>query len=83
MTEYSGIRFLIFFIAEFAAAGAFAAIASTLFLGGWAVPVRLGLGSLDNIDNWMNVARPAHHAHQDDGAHRHHLLGPVQLPPLP
>ena len=38
MTEYSGFRFLLFFIAEFAAAGAFAALAATLFLGGWALP---------------------------------------------
>ncbi|MBN2624652.1 MAG: NADH-quinone oxidoreductase subunit H [Acidimicrobiales bacterium] len=38
MTEYSGMRFLLFFIAEFATAGAFAAVAATLFLGGWALP---------------------------------------------
>ena len=38
MTEYSGFRFLLFFIGEFAAAGAFAAVAATLFLGGWALP---------------------------------------------
>ena len=38
MTEYSGFRFLLFFIAEFAAACAFAAIAATLFLGGWWLP---------------------------------------------
>src|SRR3954465_14429352 len=38
MTEYSGFRFLLFFIAEFASAGAFAALAATLYLGGWAVP---------------------------------------------
>jgi NADH-quinone oxidoreductase subunit H len=38
MTEYSGLRFLLFFIAEFAAVGAFGAVASTLFLGGWWVP---------------------------------------------
>lgn len=38
MTEYTGLRFLLFFIGEFAAAGAFAAIGATLFLGGWAVP---------------------------------------------
>jgi NADH-quinone oxidoreductase subunit H len=31
MTEYSGFRFLIFFIAEFATAGVFALIASVLF----------------------------------------------------
>jgi NADH-quinone oxidoreductase subunit H len=38
MTEYSGFRFLLFFIAEFASAGAFAALAATLYLGGWALP---------------------------------------------
>jgi NADH-quinone oxidoreductase subunit H len=36
--EYSGMRFLIWFIGEFATAFAFSAIASVLFLGGWAVP---------------------------------------------
>ena len=38
LTEYSGVRFLLFFMAEFASAFAFAAIASTIFLGGWYVP---------------------------------------------
>jgi len=38
MTEYSGFRFLIFFIGEFATAGVFAFIAAVLFLGGWGVP---------------------------------------------
>jgi NADH-quinone oxidoreductase subunit H len=38
MTEYTGVRFLLFFIAEFASAFAFAALAATLFLGGWYVP---------------------------------------------
>jgi len=52
MTEYSGFRFLLFFIGEFAAAGAFAALASTLFLGGWALP----WVSLSN--HWMNVVGP-------------------------
>jgi NADH-quinone oxidoreductase subunit H len=52
MTEYSGFRFLLFFIAEFASAGAFAALAATLFLGGWALP---GV-SLDA--SWMNVIGP-------------------------
>ena len=52
MTEYSGFRFLLFFIAEFASAGAFAALAATLFLGGWALP---GI-SLDA--NYMNVIGP-------------------------
>jgi NADH-quinone oxidoreductase subunit H len=52
MTEYSGFRFLLFFIGEFAAAGAFAALASTLFLGGWALP---GV-ALDA--SYMNVIGP-------------------------
>jgi NADH-quinone oxidoreductase subunit H len=38
MTEYSGFRFLFFFMGEFGTAFAFAGIASTLFLGGWFVP---------------------------------------------
>lgn len=38
MTEYSGIRFLLFFIAEFATAFALAGLAATLFLGGWSLP---------------------------------------------
>jgi NADH-quinone oxidoreductase subunit H len=54
MTEYSGIRFLLFFIGEFASAGAFAAIAATLFLGGWGVP----WVDWTNVPNWMNVAGP-------------------------
>ena len=39
MTEYSGMRFLLFFIGEFATAGVFSAIASVLFLGGWWAPI--------------------------------------------
>lgn len=38
MTEYSGFRFLLFFMAEFGTAFALAAIAATLYLGGWYVP---------------------------------------------
>ncbi len=59
MTEYSGFRFLIFFIAEFANVGIFALIASVLFLGGWGVPFSwFGWGSLDAVDDWMNVVGP-------------------------
>ncbi len=52
MTEYSGIRFLLFFIAEFASVGAFSALAATLFLGGWSLPF------LDDDANYMNVVGP-------------------------
>jgi NADH-quinone oxidoreductase subunit H len=38
MTEYTGVRFLLFFIGEFATAFAFSALAATLFLGGWYIP---------------------------------------------
>jgi NADH-quinone oxidoreductase subunit H len=59
MTEYSGFRFLTFFIAEFATAGVFAFIASLLFLGGWGIPFSwFGWDSLDAVDDWMNVAGP-------------------------
>jgi NADH-quinone oxidoreductase subunit H len=52
ITEYTGIRFLLFFIAEFATAAAFSAFAATMFLGGWAVPF------VDLDDNVMNYAGP-------------------------
>ena len=59
MTEYSGFRFLIFFIGEFATAGVFSMIASVLFLGGWAVPFSwFGWTTVDSIDNWMNIVGP-------------------------
>lgn len=59
MTEYSGFRFLIFFIAEFATAGVFAMIASVLFLGGWGLPFSwFGWDTIDSVDNWMNVVGP-------------------------
>jgi len=52
ITEYSGMRFLLFFIGEFASAGAFAALAATLFLGGWAVP------GIKLTSNAMNIIGP-------------------------
>jgi NADH-quinone oxidoreductase subunit H len=54
MTEYSGFRFLLFFIGEFATAGAFAAVAATLFLGGWALPASW----FDQSQDAMNVIGP-------------------------
>jgi NADH-quinone oxidoreductase subunit H len=59
MTEYSGFRFLIFFIAEFATAGVFALIASVLFLGGWGIPYSwFGWESLGDVPDWMNIVGP-------------------------
>jgi len=59
MTEYSGFRFLIFFISEFATAGVFSLIASVLFLGGWGVPFAwFGWDNLDDVADWMNVVGP-------------------------
>ncbi len=52
MTEYTGMRFLLFFIGEFASAGAFAALAATMFLGGWAIP------GVPLDANYMNVLGP-------------------------
>ena len=59
MTEYSGFRFLIFFISEFATAGVFTMIAATLFLGGWGVPFAwFGWTGIDDVSNWMNLVGP-------------------------
>ena len=57
LTEYSGMRFLLFFIAEFATAGVFSAIAAVLFLGGWSLP-GLHWTSLGDVSNVMNVVGP-------------------------
>jgi NADH-quinone oxidoreductase subunit H len=52
LTEYSGMRFLLFFIGEFATAGVFASIAAVLFLGGWWAPIP-GLAFDDNVWNLL------------------------------
>jgi NADH-quinone oxidoreductase subunit H len=60
MTEYSGFRFLMFFIAEFATANIFAFLGSVLFLGGWTLPPFLAdaLFAEGNQSNAMNVIGP-------------------------
>jgi NADH-quinone oxidoreductase subunit H len=50
--EYTGFRFLLFFMAEFGTAFAFAALAAVMFLGGWWVP---GFEADDNI---LNILGP-------------------------
>ena len=84
MTEYSGFRFLIFFIAEFATVGVFSLIA----VG--AVPRRLGrpvrlvrLGRPRRRRRLDERRRPADPVHQDDGAVVPHHVGALQRPPLP
>ena len=60
LTEYSGFRFLMFFIGEFATAAIFGFLASVLFLGGWTVPPFLvDLVGIDINSNWFNFIGPA------------------------
>jgi len=59
MTEYSGMRFLMFFIGEFATAAIFAFLASVLFLGGWSIPPFLtDLLGLEVDSAWFNLIGP-------------------------
>jgi NADH-quinone oxidoreductase subunit H len=48
-TEYTGFRFLVFFISEFATAFAYSAIAATIFLGGWYLPLLPHRGLWGNL----------------------------------
>ena len=52
MVEYTGFRFLFFFIGEFGTAFAFSALAATLFLGGWTIPF------IDPADGIMRFLGP-------------------------
>ncbi len=54
MVEYTGFRFLFFFIGEFGTAFAFSALAATLFLGGWSVPF---VDPADNTSSPTSSAR--------------------------
>lgn len=50
--EYTGFRFLLFFMAEFGTAFAFSALASVMFLGGWWIP------GFDVDDKLLNILGP-------------------------
>ena len=54
-TEYSGMRFALFFLAEYANIIVVASVATTLFLGGWLRPFPnvAALGFLDFVPSWM------------------------------
>lgn len=52
MVEYTGFRFLFFFIGEFGTAFVYAGLAATLFLGGWSVPF------IDADEDIMNFLGP-------------------------
>src|SRR3954466_7988884 len=54
-TEYSGMRFALFFLAEYANMIVVSAVATTLFLGGWLRP-------------FPNVSGPGFPGHLSDGA---------------
>ncbi len=59
LTEYSGFRFLMFFIGEFATAAVFGFLASVLFLGGWAIPpFVMDIFGIDETSNWFNLIGP-------------------------
>lgn len=49
-TEYSGMGFGFYYLAEYLNLFVVAGIASTVFLGGWA-PINIGIGGFDNVMN--------------------------------
>jgi NADH-quinone oxidoreductase subunit H len=51
-TEYSGMGFGFFYLAEFLNLFIIAGIATTVFLGGWA-PVNIGIEGFDNVMNFI------------------------------
>jgi NADH-quinone oxidoreductase subunit H len=54
-TEYSGMRFALFFLAEYANMIVVSAVATTLFFGGWLRPFPnvAALGILDYVPGWI------------------------------
>ncbi len=78
MVEYTGFRFLFFFIGEFGTAFAFSALAATLYLGGWALPASWGISL-----GVMRFLGPLVLFAQDHGGLLPDVLGALHLPPPP
>ncbi len=57
-TEYSGMRFALFFLGEYAAMISASAIMVTVFLGGWSLPLPW-FNSLPMPEAWMGFALPS------------------------
>ena len=79
MVEYTGFRFLVFFIGEFGTAFAFAAIAATLFLGGWYAARPRGTTSTSGRCTSLGP-RPVRQGHARGVPD---VLGPLHLPRVP
>jgi NADH-quinone oxidoreductase subunit H len=55
LTEYSGMRWGLFFLGEYAAMFALSGIAATLFLGGWTGPVHAVFGLFSQPGSFLDV----------------------------
>ena len=51
-TEYSGIKFAMFFLAEYVNLFIIAAVGATMFLGGW-MPFHIGVEAFDNVMDYI------------------------------
>jgi NADH-quinone oxidoreductase subunit H len=61
LTEYSGFRWVVFFMAEYAAIFAICGLGAILFLGGWNGPVPVGTWIASGIDRLLSGVT-THHA---------------------